>query len=155
MKIFKLVTIFASLSLCSTLAHADIVLGSAGEDVCSKLPGTWEGKGHVSALSGVVNCEYRGNGVVTADTQPGNYSVHVVLKPESGICPPEDMVLAGTCSNGMIVLHRDDADLTGSMDAEGKTADVKGQVRFEVDIPIVGKKTVTANVTNLHLTKQN
>lgn len=153
MQLKKLATMAAALALLSPLAHADVFFFSASPNACNTLPGKWEGDGHVTALRGAVSCDYHGTSTITQSSVPGQYDMDIDLVSTSWICPSKTQHLLGTCNNGNITLNTDEAKLSGTVAENGKV-DVKGTVTFIATVPVIGKKTVTATVTNLSLHKQ-
>ncbi len=107
------------LALFSSFAHADIVF-SVSPDVCSNLGGGWSGDGSISALSGIVKCNYTGNATIPDQSDYHSFSMHVLLKKISGskICPAtEDLTLVGACNAGSLTLKTTDANLSGNLDS--------------------------------------
>lgn len=154
MQLKKLAVVFASLSLFSSFAHANILIGSNASGVCSKLPGTWVGDGKVEALSGLVRCDFHGVATLKKGQTDASFSMHINLSTSSAGCQNESFDLDGSCNNGNIVLRTDAANLSGNLTADGAHANIKGDVYFEVDVPFVGKETVDAKVTDMKLNKQ-
>jgi hypothetical protein len=137
-------------AMLSSLAHADIIVRAAGADVCSGLPGVWNGSGNVSALGGLIQCKYKGLAEISETSDPSSFRAHINLVKTSGICPDSQILeLAGTCHAGVITLKTDAVDLNGTLNDSGTTAYLAGDVTFE--IPVVGK--IIAHVYDMTLYK--
>jgi hypothetical protein len=159
MKLKQLVLgVALNLALFSIAAHADIIFQSpkAGQNLCDNLSGSrWAGSGTVSTkILGVkITCTYQGTTHITAKGGPYAFQVDVDLKKTSGICPTSESVsIPGTCDPvaGVIVLSSSDAQLSGKIQADGKSADLTGKVYMTV----MGK-SVTADVEKMHLDRQS
>lgn len=146
-----------NLALISTVAHADIIFQSqkAGENVCDNLSDSrWAGQGVVSTkILGVkITCTYQGKTHITSKGSPYAFQVDVDLKKVSGPCPASESVsIPGTCDPvaGVIVLNSADANLSGALSSDGKSAHLTGKVNMSV----LGK-TVTADVEKMDLNRQ-
>jgi hypothetical protein len=151
-------SIALNLALISTAAHADIIFQSkkTGENICDNLSDSrWSGSGVVSTkILGVkITCTYQGTTHITATGGPYAFQVDVDLKKVSGVCPASESVsIPGTCDPvaGIIMLSSSDAQLTGKLGADGKSADLNGKVYMTV----MGK-SVTADVEKMHLDRQS
>lgn len=154
MRFKKLAVGIAVVSLFSTVAQADILMRSSASNACSKLPGHWIGDGTVQALSGLVNCRYHGDGKIEKGDTSDNFVMHIKLTTDSPVCPTSEIIdFDGSCSDGKIILHTNLANLSGSIDASGTSANVAGDVTFEVDMPWGGKQKVKATVNDMKLNK--
>lgn len=145
-----------SAAFISTTASANItVFTFGGEETCNSLAGNWEGKGTVIAYLDKdkkikITCEYNGKMVATS-TGPGAYNLHADLSETKGICPKsESFDIGGTCENGKITLKTDNADLSGDLSADGKSATMSGSVSVDV----AGKK-INADIRDLSIHKKN
>lgn len=137
--------------LCAQAAYANIIVKSSrigAADICSQLPGTWSGSGTVKA--GIITCKYHGTATITPGSDTKTFNMNVTLERESGICPAQETLqLPGSCDNGNIKLQTDDANLGGSINSAGTSADLSGTVSFTV----LGSR-VTADVDDMDLQKQ-
>lgn len=145
----------ASLIFLGSTANANIVIQSinfAGGDICSSVDGIWTGSGKMSALGGMVKCEYSGKAIVIKVDAANNYSVKVDLQKDSGsgLCPgAEDLVLDGSCNNNTITLKSDQVHLSGGVADDGKSVGLSGYV----DVVVAGQN-VKADVHDMNLHKQ-
>ncbi len=157
MRLKRYLLTLATLSLLHTAAYADIFVTLTAPNTCRNLPGNWSGEGEIEALNGLVNCTYLGQGMITAGSTPSSFLMHVEMTPKnnSGNCPPPKPInLTGTCSSdGNIVLHSDNVDLSGTVNDAATLAHLKGVVLVEVNVPVFGTKTVSATVKDLRLNK--
>jgi hypothetical protein len=146
----KTLLLVLSLPLLTQSAIADVSLQSFSffavntTGGCSKLAGTWVGGGNVK--SGFISCHYSGSGIIKM-AKSNNFTMDVNLNRDSGWgCPDTEVfTLPGSCQNGSIILHTDNANLTGPISADGKSASLSGTVKL-AGIP--------ADVTDLNLHKQ-
>jgi hypothetical protein len=153
----KIKSVFAllSLALLANTAYANIIaqsLSLSSHDVCTKIEGLWTGNGTIKANIGLipVTCRYSGSGNLSAGAAPNTFIMNILLHVESGMCPDNvRFILPGNCHDGIVDLKTDRANLTGTIDPDGNSADISGTV----SIPIMGRD-VTANVENMHLQKQ-
>lgn len=150
MKLKGIVLVAASqLLLFSSLAHADVIFRSTAPNFCSSLAkSTWAGAGEVIALGGIVRCTYKGGAKVADSKDSTNFFTHVSLTKTSGPdkCPEsEEMNFQGKCSNGVVSLHTDLANLSGTLEAEGTQVTLSGSVNIN---------GIKADVKNMHLVKQ-
>ncbi len=147
----KLVTIVgAQLMLLSSLAQANILIKLPNDGLCDKIPGAWSGNGAVSY--GLIKCTYTGSATVTGTS---SFNMHVILTRTSGICPAtEDIQLAGTCGNGVLVVNSSDVNLTADVkeDATGLSAVVRPGGTISFDISPFGR--ITADVDSMTLKKK-
>jgi|GEM_PF-2667073 len=145
---FKTILIAGAIFLTSS-AQANIIIQTPNNaDVCANLAGVWAGGGKVSA--GIIQCHYHGTVNITKTAGDNNYNMDVVLRKDDGICPDDEKLqLPGTCSNGVINLHTQDANLNGSMNPAGTAIDLAGNVTFTV----LGSR-VKADVSDMHMQKQ-
>jgi hypothetical protein len=155
--VLKKIALSAMLNLALlSSAYAGIMIQPSamlGNDVCANVPGAWTGVGTITAkVVGVtVRCDYKGTATVSDTSSPGVFTADVNMNIVSGICPTnQNFTLPGTCDSttGVIALQSSDADLKGSMAADGLSATLTGTV----SVPIMGK-TVKANVESLVLQK--
>jgi len=141
-----------SLALIGSTAQANIVFNLVNPDVCSTLQGTWNGKGTVTALGGLLSCVYTGTADVSQGQSAKDFNMSIYLNKQSGskACPPtESLTLPGTCENGMLNIDSTDmANLNGTVDNTGKNANLTGTVTFEA--PPLGKVTAKVKEMVLH-----
>lgn len=143
-----------NLVLVSTATYADIMFQSkrSGQNLCDNVAGIWTGQALVSGkvLGIKFSCQYQGTAVVTA-TGPYSYNLDVDMRKTSGVCPNDKVSIPGSCdpATGAIVLTSPSADLSGAIEADGKSANLKGTVTMSV----MGK-SITANVEHMGLQKQ-
>jgi len=150
MKFKKIVLLTGcTLALFGGLAHANIVISlpsGKSADVCDALVGGWSGSGQITALGGLLVCNYSGTGSFASAGSAGNYKVHVDLATSSGWpCANVSKDLNAACGSGNLVVTSDDqsVNLTGTTD--GKTVTIsKGTVAID---------GVTANVKYIDLSK--
>lgn len=148
-----------NLALISTAAHADIIFQSqkAGENICDNLSDSrWTGRDGVISykILGVkFTCTYHGTAHITAKEGPYSFRVDVDLQKDSGMCPGSQSVsIPGTCDpvSGVILLSSADAQLSGKLSTDAKSADLAGKIYITVM-----NKTVTADVEKIHLDRQS
>lgn len=127
------VGMISSLVMFSAASHAT--------EICSNLPGTWEGAGLVRFdLDPAKNvfCVYRGTSKVTSpDPSATTFTSDVTLALLSGPCPATvTWSILGVCNNsdGSIVMNSTDGSthLTGKL-LNGHTGTLGGTATFEVN----------------------
>lgn len=152
--------LFSAISLClfSSIAHADILVKAPvlkNGNICKEITGNWAGSGTVIAkVLFEFTCKYDGKGVIYG-SESGDIGLKITLHKTSGICPSDPPVLnlPGHCDaeTGIITIKTESAELTANVSKEGRAADVKGKVMFNV--PVIGD--VTTKVQEMHLEKTN
>ena len=144
--------LFIGLAIISSTALADIQVdlqrGITHTDPCSQIAGNWQGNGDIS-YGYFVQCHYSGTAVVTSSSSSA-FTFKAKLKKNSGmVCPAEeDIVLPGTCRNGVLNLQTTQANLKGAFGSGGKSADLTGTVTVPMD-----GEMVVVNVDRMHMAK--
>lgn len=147
---FAFIFVFAPLSYANSIFQSP----SATQNVCDSAVGHWEGTGVVSTkiLNQKIICKYKGVAQIEPTDTQYTYRFDVGMTIISGICPKsEKEVLLGQCDphTGNVVLKSSDADLSGSLSPDGKSATLHGTV----NIPIQGR-ILSANVDEMDLHKK-
>lgn len=153
MKLIKKLTVLTTMSLAIGVmsARAEMIIHSfGGADMCNQIEGQWSGQGKVTALGGIVQCEYSGTVQVTRIPASSLYNTHISLHTSDQLCPStEELDLQASCENNIFKLHADKINLSGNVSSDGRTVNIGGTV----EIPVMGT-IVTAEVSDMHLDKQ-
>lgn len=132
--------------LLASTAQADItVMSFSGSDeVCNHVAGLWKGEGDVSLYG--FPCHYNGTANITALSDPKIYNLDVNLTGGNHFwCPNESVSFPGSCEAGNIKIHTDYADLNGTLNSAGTSAQLHGVV-YVSKIPV--------KVNNIRFDKQ-
>lgn len=131
-KVVNKVILVSVVLLSSAHAFAKITIDMFGKNQCSEIAGLWNGTGHVSALDGVVKCDYQGSGIIDGSNE---FYANLNLNRTGGssLCPDsKDIQFTGACDNetGEIIINTDEANLTGSIDKSAHIVYLNGNLNM-------------------------
>lgn len=145
----------ATFLLAANLAWADAVITLPTQgfvDPCQSAQGAWSGRGRVTTeIMGMpIDCVYHGEAQVPYIAESGELSMDIQMTKESGFCPEgKSFSVHGTCRNGKLHLEVEDANINGTVSADGRSADLSGTVGVDV----LGQYVI-ANIESMHLRKK-